>query len=210
MRYILIYQLPLILLVSIVWIILKRELDASFVVVMGGFIFVMIVGAVFTNEANEEKNQGYGFLYPLPISSFDIVAAKFALVLIVDVALIIYTLLLFSFFKAPEILFDLSRIYMMSIGIFALIIAACLYLGIFRFGFATFIRALTIGTMLLTALPVIFQEFAGPRGLFDPMKAYEFISSINWYLAAIAALVLYYLLMLVAVKIKDRYWIAHM
>jgi len=209
MRYILIYQLPLLIIMSIVWLVLKKELDASFVVVMGGFIFVMIVGAVFTNEANEEKNKGYGFLYPLPISSFDIVGAKFALVLIVDVVLTIYTLALFTLFKAPEILFDLSRIYMMSIGILGLIVAAILYLGIFRFGFAMFMRVITIFTMFLTALPVVFKEFIQPRGLFDPMKSYELISSVNWYVAAIITLFIYYLLMLLAVRIKDRYWIAN-
>ncbi len=209
LRYILIYQLPLLLGMSLMWLIIKRELDATFIIVMGGFIFVMIVGAVFTNEANEEKNKGYAFLYPMPISTFDIVGAKFALILLVDISLTIYTLVLFSFFKAPDIVFELSRIYMMSIGIFALVIAACLYIGIFRFGFATFMRALTIFSMFLTIIPIAFKELMQPSGIFDPVKTYKFVTSVNWYLVAVAALAVYYLLMLLAVKIKDRYWMAN-
>jgi hypothetical protein len=193
----------ILLLTVIVRAFLGNELNVPFVIVSGILVFMLVFGAVFINEQYEEKSNGYDFLDVLPVKASEIVAAKFSLVLLADVAIVGYLLLLFSSSVSSPEEWTLVRSYILMSGVLCLIFTAVSYLGIFAIGYTKFVMIVLSLLVVLGFFPLLITKFY--RDNLDTMveNILAFLQNLNWIVILPLSLVGYLGLMWIAVKIKE-------
>jgi hypothetical protein len=173
------------------------------VLISGVLVLMLVFGPVFFNEQYEEKHKGYDFLDILPVSTSEIVWAKFGLVLVSVVAIVGYLLLLFSFSKVGPNDWILVRSYILMSGVVCLFFAALSYLGIFSLGYTKFAMIVMSFFVLLGFVPILIMKFY--RDNMDVLveNILTFLRHVNWLAVIPLALIGYLGLMFVAIKIKE-------
>ena len=173
------------------------------VMISGVLIFMLVFGAVFMNEQYEEKHKGYDFLDILPVKTSEIVAAKFGLVLLTDIAVVGYLLLLFSFSPLSPGDWVLVRAYFLMTGVVCLALAALSYIGIFIISYTKFAVTVMTFFVLLGFVPILIMKIYGNNMDVLVESILTFLRNLNWIIILPLALVGYFILMGIAVKVKE-------
>jgi hypothetical protein len=193
--------------IVLVTIILRMVLGTGpavpLVMISGVLIFLLVFGAVFMNEQYEEKHKGYDFLDILPIKTSEIVAAKFGLVLLTDIAVVGYLLFLFSFFPLSPSDWVLVRSYFLMMGVACLAFAAFSYIVIFVIGYTKFAVIVMTFFVLLGFVPILFMRLYGGNMNALVESILTFLRNLNWMILLPLALVGYFILMGITIKVKE-------
>jgi hypothetical protein len=188
---------------AILRILLGYENAIPLVLISGVLVFMLVFGPVFFNEQYEEKHKGYDFLDILPVNASEIVLAKFGLVLVTVMATVGYLLLLFSASKVAPNDWVLVRSYILMSGFVCLFFAALSYLGIFSLGYTKFAVIVMSFFVLLGFVPILIMKFY--RDNMDVLieNILAFLRNVNWLVIIPLALIGYFSLMFIAIKIKE-------
>lgn len=180
------------------------QLDLVYILYQGSFLFWIALGAIWAHENMENKTNGYKFLRTLPIKQSDIVISKFILVFLSILVFVIYQSVMVALIvKNPEYAFT-ARIYVTNLGNICLILSALIYIGIYKFGFTKFGKYALMGWFLLFISPVLLREFIMPRFNLSLTDFIQLITRMNWIVATIICLALYFGLMQVAIKLRSQ------
>ena len=190
-------------LTAILRILLGNENAVPLVLISGVLVFMLVFGPVFFNEQYEEKHKGYDFLDILPVKASEIVVAKFGLVVVTVVATVSYLLLLFSISKVAPNDWALVRSYILMGGVACLVFAALSYIGIFGLGYTKFVMIVMSLFVLLGFVPILIMKFY--RDNMDVLieNILTFLRGVNWMIVIPFALIGYFSLMFIAIKIKE-------
>jgi len=166
------------------------------------FIFWVVIGALWSHEQWEDRNNGYAFLSILPVGTRDIVKAKFTVVFLTTVIYVLSTgIFFFLVSKNPDYWKPSLRFMVVNANI-CLVLAALSYVGIFRFGYAKFGKFILISWFLLFISPIPINHMLLPWLGISRLDAIRQISNLNWLVATIIGLGIYLALMRVAIKIN--------
>jgi hypothetical protein len=178
------------------------KLSTSYVIFAGILVLFLVFGSTFTNEQYEEKNKGYSFLDTLPVTAREIVEAKYALVLLAVGLCVGFILILFSISGSSPEMISTARSYVLFMGVICLILAGVNYIGIFALGFTKFLIIVGMACLVLAIIPTIILRTY--QGRMDVLKAtvLNFFSGIDWLVVIPSTLVVYFVLMLVAAKVR--------
>jgi len=191
------------ILTAILRITLGNEHVVPLVLISGVLVFMLVFGPVFFNEQYEEKHKGYDFLDILPVNASEIVSAKFGLVLVTVAAIVGYLLLLFSLSQTAPNDWVLVRSYILMSGVVCLFFAALSYIGIFSLGYTKFAVIVMSFFVLLGFVPILIMKFY--RDNMDVLieNILTFLRNVNWLAVIPLALIGYFALMFIAIKIKE-------
>lgn len=185
------------------WFTKYRPIDAPMTMLTGSYIFMLVIGALMTVEYNEDKSNGYVFLHLLPLSVRDIVMSKFMLSFLLTGVLVIFNLVMFSFFPGTPEVSAFSRTYFIFCGILGLIFAGICYICIFEFGYSTFIKSgMTVSVILIIGIPILIYEVFLPRMGIGATQIIDFALAVNWMVVTACAIVAYASLMMIAIRVK--------
>lgn len=203
MGYFIGYCGVILILTAILRVTLGNENILPLVLISGVLIILAVFGPVFFNEQYEEKHKGYDFLDILPVNASEIVLAKFGLVLVTVVAIVGYLLLLFSVSKVAPNDWVLVRSYILMSGVVCLLLAAISYIGIFSLGYTKFAMIVMSFFVLLGFVPILIMKFY--RNNMDVLieNILAFLRDMNWLAVTPLVLIGYFILMFVAIKIKE-------
>lgn len=203
MAYFIGYLGVIFILTAILRIALGNENAVPLVLISGVLVFMMVFGPVFFNEQYEEKHKGYDFLDILPVKASEIVSAKFGLVLVTVVATVGYLLLLYSVSNVAPNDWNLVRSYLLMGGFVSLFFAALSYIGIFSLGYTKFAIIVMSFFMLLGFVPILIMKFY--RDNMDVLieNILAFLRNVNWLVIIPLALIGYFGLMFITIKIKE-------
>jgi len=177
-------------------------LSLVFVIISGILVFILVFGSTFTNEQYEEKNKGYMFLDTLPVTAREIVEAKFALVLLAVGFCVGFLVILISLSgSAPETIAT-ARSYVLFMGVVCLILAGVNYIGIFALGFTKYLLIVGVGWLTLSLVPMIIMKTYQGRMNVLKESVFNFLNGIEWLAVIPLILVVYFMLMLVAAKVR--------
>ena len=189
-------------LIVILRLITGRELSTAFVIISGILVFALIFGSTFTNEQYEEKNKGYMFLDTLPVTPREITEAKFALVLLTVGLCVGLLLILISLSGSPLKTAAVARSYVLFTGVACLILSGVNYIGIFALGFTKYLVIVGVGWLILSLAPmIILRTHEGQMSVLRE-TVLNFFAGIDWLIVLPSALVVYFVLMLVAAKVR--------
>ena len=189
-------------LIVILRLITGSKLSTSFVIIAGVLVFFLVFASTFTNEQYEEKNKGYTFLDTLPVTAREIVEAKYALVLLAVGFCVGFLVILISLSgSAPETI-NIARSYVLFMGVVCLIMAGVNYIGIFALGFTKFLVIVGVGWLSLGFVPMIIMKTYQGRMNVLKESVFNFLNGIEWLAVIPLILVVYFMLMLVAAKVK--------
>jgi ABC-type multidrug transport system permease subunit len=191
------------ILTAILRVTLGNENILPLVLISGVLIILIVFGPVFFNEQYEEKHKGYDFLDILPVNASEIVLAKFGLVLVTAAAIVGYLLLLFSVSKVSPNDWVLVRSYILMSSVVCLLFAALSCIGIFSLGYTKFAMIVMSFFVLLGFVPILIMKFY--RDNMDVLieNILTFLRSVNWLTVIPLALIGYFALMVIAIKIKE-------
>lgn len=133
-------------------------MNAASAVFLGSVGPAMILSVLGMVELRENQSNGYRFLAALPLTDTEIVGAKFLLILVFTCLYTGGELAILTLFPGAATLTPLARGYIVLTANGSLILAAIVYLGLYRFGFSRFFR------FILTVLPI--PVMMGPVVLF--------------------------------------------
>lgn len=202
MKYFSFYFVTIVTLIVILRIITGSELSPVFVIISGIFVFFLVFGSTFTNEQYEEKNKGYAFLDTLPVAVREIVEAKFALVLLAVGLCVGFLVILVSLSGGTPEAIAIARSYVLFMGVVCLILAGLNYIGIFALGFTKYLAVVGVGWLTLSLVPmIILRTYQGRMDVFRETVLHFFIG-IDWPVMIPLALVVYFILMLTAAKVR--------
>jgi hypothetical protein len=178
------------------------ELSTVFVIIAGILVFVLVFGSTFTNEQYEEKNKGYKFLDTLPVTAREIAEAKYALVLMaVGLCVGFLVILISSSGSDPETIV-IARSYVLSMGVISLILTGVNYIGIFALGFTKYLVIVGVGWLTLSLVPmIVLRTYEGRTDILRE-NVLNFFAGIDWLIVIPSVLVIYFVLMLVAAKVR--------
>ncbi len=189
-------------LIVILKLVTGNEITTAFVIIAGILVFLLVFASTFTNEQYEEKNKGYAFLDTLPVTAREIVEAKFALVLLAVGLCVGLLMILFSLSASALGTIAIAQSYVLFMGVVCLILAGVNYIGIFALGYTKFLIIVGSGWLALGFVPVIIMKTY--QGRMDILKEtiLNFYNGIDWLVVIPSALVVYFVLMLVAAKVR--------
>jgi hypothetical protein len=187
----------------ILTLILGNENAVPLVLISGVLVFMLTFGPVFFNEQYEEKHRGYDFLDILPVKASEIVVAKFGMVLVTAAMTVGYLLLLFSLFKIAPNDWALVRSHILMSGLVCFFLAALSYIGIFSLGYTKFAVIVMSFIVVLGFVPILILRFyrANMDVLVENILA--FLRGVNWMGVIPLALIAYFGLMFIAIKVKE-------
>ena len=203
MSYFIGYCGVILILTATLRIILGNENVIPLVLISGVLIFMLVFGPVFFNEQYEEKHKGYDFLDILPVNASEIVSVKFGLVFVTAAAIAGYLLLLFSISKVAPNDWVLVRSYILMSCVVCLLFAALSYIGIFSLGYTKFAMIVMSFFVVAGFVPILIMKFY--RDNMDVLieNILAFLRSVNWLAVIPLALIGYFGLMFIAIKIKE-------
>lgn len=184
-----------------------RPLDTGMVFFEGMWIILILLGSMITCEQNESKTRGYDFLRTLPIKDSHIVKAKFSLLFLTACVVVVYVSIIYLFVSKPPDVFAFALIFIPLCVSVGLLLAAVLYILIFKIGLS---KAIKIGWFFFFAVvigTILFIEFVLTKSDIDAEKISAFIHSIPlliWIALGLSFLVVYFKLMSVAIKVKEK------
>jgi len=201
----LIVGLSLMVLVTVYMLIRRGPFDPAIILFQGQMMIYGIGAGLLNSEQLEEKCQGYKFLRILPLSNREIIVSKFAVLLITTVLLVGFNCMSYLLISENSDLFTYGRTFLLFCGNLSLIIGAFLYIFIFRFGAAKFIKIGWIIMVSVMIVPILFIEIALPEINIDfpgILKAMTGLHWMLWILISLLVLAVYYGLLGMAVKAK--------
>lgn len=202
MNFFAFYFLIIASLIIVLRLITGSELSTAFVIISGVLVFALVFGSTFTNEQYEEKNKGYMFLDTLPVTAREITEAKFALVLLTVGFCVGLLLILISLSGSPLATTAVARSYVLFTSVACLILAGVNYIGIFALGFTKYLVVVGVGWVTLSLTPmIILRTYEGRMHVLQE-TILNFFSGIDWLVVIPPALVIYFILMLVAAKVR--------
>jgi len=142
------------------------------------------------------------FLDTLPVTAREIVEAKFALVLLAVGFCVGFLVILISLSgSAPETIAT-ARSYVLFMGVVCLILAGVNYIGIFALGFTKYLLIVGVGWLTLSLVPMIIMKTYQGRMNVLKESVFNFLNGIEWLTVIPLILVVYFMLMLVAAKVR--------
>ena len=193
----------IVLIAVILRVILGTGPTVPLVMISGVLIIMLVFGAIFMNEQYEEKHKGYDFLDILPVKTSEIVGAKFGLVLLTDIAVVGYLLFLFSFSPLSPSDWILVRSYFFMMGVVCLAFAALSYIAIFIISYTKFAVIVMFFFFLLGLIPILIMKIYGDNMDALVESILTFLRNQNWMLILPLALIGYFILMGIAIKVKE-------
>jgi len=175
--------------------------DPIYIFYQGSFIFWVVLGSLWALEQMEHKARGYGFLRTLPLRIQDIVRAKFSLVLLAVLFIVVFQAGSIRLLTKDRDLTSTTWNFSMVIGSLCLILAGLAYAGIFRFGFSRFSKWIFGAWLLFFLYPVILREFLMPAFRLSVDDVLDRVTGFNWILVSTAALTIFWALMQLAVRL---------
>jgi hypothetical protein len=168
-------------------------------------LLLLIPFTAITHERYEDRQNGYTFLRVLPLKKHEIVAVKFLLILLIDALAVSIILTLPSLISMSDGQRALSAALTLLAGNLSLIIVGLIYTGIFALGFIRFTLVAKITVMAFLVIPQI-AAFIVLRGRIrlNFQAAADFLTGLNWPLITGACLILYFVLLLAAVRAMRR------
>ncbi|MGD9346280.1 MAG: ABC-2 transporter permease [Candidatus Aminicenantes bacterium] len=173
-------SVSLMALLTVYLLMVRKTLSINILIFLGQMLMYCILASVLTSEKTEEKNNGYAFMSHLPIRDRDIVGSKFAVVLVATVLLCVYSAGLLSFMKPDAGLLSFGRIYILLCGNLGLIIAAGMYLLIYRWGYSIFMKISAFIVVLLMVGPFLVMEFVLVRRNIDYGASLQSLKDLPW------------------------------
>lgn len=200
---------PVYLLISIYWFLRNEHLTSGIVLISGFFVIMTASSAVTTSEHTEVKNRGYHFLRNLPLTSHEIVRAKFLMPFIgvlftTGFGISVLTLMTN---EGTSDIFALGLAYHFLCAFVALVVIGAWYIGIFRIGLSKMIKYVWITMILLFAGPVVALNEVLHRCEVDLAAIRGSVSDLPiflWILFGALALLVYWGLFRIAVRAKER------
>jgi hypothetical protein len=198
------FYIFIILPLTLYWVISRDRLDVIMVFIQGLILTMLVVIPVLINEQHEEKHNGYQLMSILPIKKIEIIAAKFITVLTAAVVLVAGNCLFFSFFAGSSDGMTTSRSFILLAGISGILLAALVYIGIFIFGYTKFLMIASSTMVGLGLVPPLLVKYLRPDMDALVVRVSDFIKNLNWGIAIVLSLILYFLLMFAACKLKRK------
>ncbi len=184
----------------------RKTFNTNIVVFLGQMLMYCVLTSLILSEKMEEKNNGYAFMNTLPIRNRDIVASKFAVVLAVVVFLCAYCFTLVSFMEGEASLLPFGRIFLLLCGNLSLILAAGMYILVYRWGYANFTKIAWIVVVVLMVGPFLFIEFVLLKQDIDYGPILQSINNLPWFVwlfVTVITLMLFSGLLKTAIKTKE-------
>ncbi len=184
----------------------RKTLTTSILIFLGQMLMYCVLISVLTSEKAEEKNNGYAFMKHLPIKDRDVVVSKFAVVLAAVAFLCVYSFALVSFMEADAELLLFGRIFLLLCGNLSLILAAGMYILVYRWGYTTFMKISVIIVIVLMVGPFLFIEFVLIRRNTDYdvlLQSANDLSWIIWLFATAITLIFFWGLLQIAIRAKE-------
>jgi len=152
------------------WHTTRMQLDTTVVFMTTGWLYIVTLGVLLGVEMNEMKNRGYSFLSTLPLSSREIVGAKFIPIFLMTAIYVTFTYFAFASLEVSPAYLALSRKWLLFNAAFALLLTGTLYWFVFRFGFekAVYLQAALFGLAFI--VPIGLNELV-IRGYLDDTSA---------------------------------------
>ena len=183
------------------WFVAYRPVNAPMTILTGGYVFMLIMNMVLISESLEDRNNGYAFLYTLPLSIQEIVMSKFALPLLLTCFLVVFNGIMFSFLPNTADTLAFARVYVLGCGILGLLFVGLGYIGMYAFGFTLFIKAALIAAMIIVlALPILILEVFLSGADLDTLQV-TFVHA-DWPVIILIFLAVYGGLMMTAIRLK--------
>ena len=148
--------IPSQLILSLVWLLVFRDLNVAVVLIQTMFVFFAVVVVTSHSEQVEETNNGYRFLRNLPVTTLEIVGAKFILILSTITFLGFCNILLFTLFQSEPKDLKICIAAMIFTCCGALLFSALVNIGIFILGADNFMR---VTSALVLVMVVIFMIY---------------------------------------------------
>jgi hypothetical protein len=177
---ILLLAVPLMALLSVYMLTVRKSLTFGMLIFLGQMLMYCVLVSVLISEKAEEKNNGYHFMSHLPIKDRDIVASKFVVILTTTALLCAYSFALVSFMDADANLFPFGRVLLLFCGNLSLVLGACFYILVFRWGYSTFMKISVIAVIALMVGPFLFLEFVLARQNIDNGSFLQYINDLPW------------------------------
>lgn len=193
-------------LLTLVWFIEIESLSTFQILMAGMWLTLGVLGGAINGEMIEEKMKGYAFLRALPIKDRDIVMSKFLQAGLTACVFVVHANILFAFLPGPAHLFALGRIIIPLFAGGALLLAALLYILVFRIGYSRFLKIAWTTFFVAVLSPVLVIEFVLLKIDMDYAQFISDIISLHWTVwlsVGLAFLAVYFGLMSLAVKAKE-------
>jgi hypothetical protein len=179
-------------------------LSLGFVFFITTYIYWLVLGAVYSHEQLEHKNNGYAFLRNLPISRRDLVLSKYILVFLsVLIYISVQYIWLGSIFPDPGDTAT-ARAYVLINSSFCLVLAGWFYALIFRYGFGKFGKILLVSWILLLISPILILTLILPKLGLTRMDIILFLTKTDPLAAFTFSFVLFSASYLAALKFFGR------
>ncbi|MBN1222365.1 MAG: ABC-2 transporter permease, partial [Candidatus Aminicenantes bacterium] len=185
----------------------RDMLSWSMILFQGQLLILITLSSIASNEQHEAKSRGYDFLSILPIFDKEIVAAKFACVFITVVFIVAYNYFLLILFPEPAYLASFGRIFVLSCGLVCLLLAGLMYIIIYRWGHAKFIRIVWVTVFSAMILPILFVELVLLKRNIDFRNLFYKITEVDktaWILLTLLSVAIFFLLMRCAIHLKIK------
>jgi len=122
------------------WHTTRMQLDTTVVFMTTGWLYIVTLGVLLGVEMNEMKNRGYSFLSTLPLSSREIVGAKFIPIFLMTAIYVTFTYFAFASLEVSPAYLALSRKWLLFNAAFALLLTGtAVYLQATLFGLAVIV-----------------------------------------------------------------------
>jgi hypothetical protein len=166
--------------ITLYLLLVRKTLTLGILIFQGQMLMYCVLVSVLILEKAEEKNNGYAFMNLLPIKDRDIVASKFAVILTMVAFLCVYSSVLMSLMEAETDLFPFGRILLLFCGNLSLVLGACMYILVYRWGYSTFMKISVFAVIFLMVGPFLFLEFVLVRRNIDYGGFLQYINALPW------------------------------
>lgn len=185
----------------------RKTLNTNIVIFLGQMLIYGVLTSLILSEKLEKKNNGYAFMNTLPIKDRDIVASKFAVVLAVATFLYVYCFSLISFIEGEASLLPFGRIFLLLCANLSLILAAGMYILVYRWGYGNFTKIAWIVVVVLMVGPFLFIEFVLLKRDIDYGTLLQSIINLPWFIwlfVTAITLMIFMSLLKTAIKTKEH------
>ena len=152
------------------WHTTRMQLDTTVVFLMTGWLYIVIIGSIFSVEMNETRNRGYSFLATLPLSAREIVGARLIPIFVIKAVYVLVTYFSFSSLEVEPAYLALSRKWLLFNAGFALGVAGLIYWSVFRYGTARAIYLQGVLFLFAFIVPIALNELV-TRGYLNDSSA---------------------------------------
>ena len=175
-------------------------LSPPFVILSGFLAYMLAFGIIYVIEQYEEKHHGYVFLSTLPINVREIVFSKFLRVLIAEIIFIGAAILLLSFSSASTDQLVVAHSWILLNGLIALVLGALALIGLFSTSYTTFLKISMVLLVFLQMIPLLLMSSGKMQTFIEGTT--KFLSTVNWLIWIPVGLLVYFGLMVAAIKVK--------